>query len=262
MNNFDDHIVVFIDLLGFKNFNKEQNIETRKKLIAALREIKNLDSNAAVQKNNNIKYCRLESNFSSDSLMLAWPLKHQELPDHFSQHIISGSIIYQVAQIAIRALSFGLLIRGAITVGEFYHEDGIFCGQAFDEAHYLESTVAFYPRIIISDRIFNKNLISGPLDQNSPNCYKIWLTDLDHINYLNYLSASAFLQAFWPSDRNSPLDQRHLDKVRQDWIEDSSKIINEKISLYNNNPKILQKWGWYHNYFKNSIITSLPEFFK
>lgn len=50
MNNFDDHIVVFIDLLGFKNFNKEQNIETRKKLIAALREIKNLDSNAAVQK--------------------------------------------------------------------------------------------------------------------------------------------------------------------------------------------------------------------
>ena len=54
MNNFDDHIVVFIDLLGFKNFNKEQNIETRKKLIAALREIKNLDSNAAVQKNNNI----------------------------------------------------------------------------------------------------------------------------------------------------------------------------------------------------------------
>jgi len=63
MSNFDDHIVVFIDFLGFKNFNKEENIETRKKLISFFREIKNLDSDAAVQKNNNVRYFCLARSF-------------------------------------------------------------------------------------------------------------------------------------------------------------------------------------------------------
>jgi hypothetical protein len=63
MSNFDDHIVVFIDFLGFKNFNKEENIETRKKLITFFREIKNLDSDVTVRKNNNIRYFQLASSF-------------------------------------------------------------------------------------------------------------------------------------------------------------------------------------------------------
>jgi len=195
--------------------------------------------------------------------VLAWPLKHLDLPNNISQHIVSTSIIKQVAQIAIRALSFGLLIRGAITVGEFYHENQIFLGKAFDEAHDLESKLAIYPRIIISNRIFNENLILEPVDQNLPDSYKIWLTDSDHINYLNYFHMSPFLQAFQPPDKRFPLDKKHLNEVIQNWIRDSSEIINEKINLYNSqgNIKVLQKWLWYQNYFKNSII-NLSEFLK
>ncbi|MCU0323312.1 MAG: hypothetical protein MUE72_12905 [Chitinophagaceae bacterium] len=191
MYNSNERIVALIDFLGFKSFNQEQDIATKEKFIAFLKDIKKWDGNTVVIQQGNNNYC-LTRSFFSDSLVLSWSV---DSDDPFSKCIFIPMML-EVAKIAIRALYFGLLVRGAITFGECYHEDGIFFGKALDEAYYLESEIANYPRIIISNELLQRNLIMTTQSQNP--CEKMLLKDFDHINYLNYLCVFTFRQAFWP----------------------------------------------------------------
>jgi hypothetical protein len=93
-------------------------------------------------------------------------------------------------------------------------------------------------------------------EQNSPNCRKIWLTDFDHINYLSYFYCISFRQAFWFGV--NPRNEELLNKVIKDWIIDCSMIIDKKINSFSSKSTImkpLQKWWWFSDYFKNSIIS-------
>lgn len=253
MDNFEEHIVVFIDFLGFKNFNKKSK-NVRMEFISFLEQIKSLDSDVTInEQKDKSKQFRVASSFYSDSLILAWPLNQEGLP--IDSSIITGPIIQRITHIVVRALYFGLLIRGAITVGEFYHKNGIFLGRAFDEASYLESEIAIYPRIIISNDIFEKNLLT-PQDLSIPTCRRYWLKDFDHIDYLNYFSCIPFRQAFWscvPLPRNEKLLNEKVGK----WIDDCLKIIEENINTFetSKNSKLLQKWQWFSDYFNNSIAS-------
>ncbi len=256
MDCFDEHIVVYIDFLGFKNFNKKSKDE-RLKFISFLKQIKKLDSDVKVQEGvgKSVNF-HVASSFSSDGLVLAWPLNQPGLP--VDQSVITISILPYITQIMIRALCFGMLIRGAITVGEFYHQDGIFLGRSFDNATAIEKEVAIYPRVVISNDIFKRNLMLTPVEPNIAICRKAWLKDFDDIKYLNYLHCASFRRAFWPCDPSR--DEKILDEKVKEWISNSVNIIKQNINLYNEdeNLKILQKWQWFRNYFY-SMITSLSE---
>lgn len=51
------------------------------------------------------------------------------------------------------ALHYGLLLRGAITMGNFYIDERFVYGEALVRAYDLESTVAIYPRIIMAGEV-------------------------------------------------------------------------------------------------------------
>jgi len=59
-------------------------------------------------------------------------------------------ILHAVAE---RALRIGLLIRGGLALGQFYHRDGVVFGEALVEAYALESKIANTPRILVSNHI-------------------------------------------------------------------------------------------------------------
>lgn len=242
MNDFKDHIVVFIDFLGFKNFCESKNDEM-KEFIDFLKQIKNLDSDASIQEGkNNSKILRTARAFYSDSLVLAWPLDKSQRNNIFDYGFICQDAMPLITQIAVRALSFGLLTRGAITVGKYYHSEGIFFGKALNEASELEKHAAIYPRIIISKEIIERQLIQPAVRSTNQYCEKIYITDKDDVSFLNYLSVFSFNTLF--------KEKRKL------WIENSTKIINERIRDYRldeKNIKLLQKWAWFSNYFRSSI---------
>ena len=48
-------------------------------------------------------------------------------------------------------LAKGVLTRGGLSVGDLRHKDGIIFGPAMNEAYELESQVATYPRIVLSN---------------------------------------------------------------------------------------------------------------
>jgi len=50
-------------------------------------------------------------------------------------------------------IDYGFIIRGAITIGDLYHDERIVFGPALNQAYEIESTIANYPRVIVDKRI-------------------------------------------------------------------------------------------------------------
>ena len=71
----------------------------------------------------------------------------------------SLSILMFSTYIQGNALLDGALIRGAITVGNFYIDDTMVYGEALVRAHKLESEIAIYPRIVIDREIAEKSML-------------------------------------------------------------------------------------------------------
>jgi len=63
MDNFEEHIVAFVDFLGFQNFNQEKNVQERMEFISFLQQIKGLDSDAEIREKGSLKEFRLVSSF-------------------------------------------------------------------------------------------------------------------------------------------------------------------------------------------------------
>jgi hypothetical protein len=69
------------------------------------------------------------------------------------------------------------LIRGGATIAPLYHQDGVAVGKGLIEAYQLERSVARYPRIAVSRKLYDS--------PGSP--FPEILTDDDGVKHFNYL---------------------------------------------------------------------------
>lgn len=132
---YENRVVVFIDILGFKNIIKEAE-----KAIEVASILDNLQNCVAQHGDNhlNIEYHEsLEIAYFSDSIVLSC-LKGK---DHF--------LLDDLARLQIDLMMKGIFIRGCITIGKLYHKGNYIFGEALIEAYETESKVAKYPRIIL-----------------------------------------------------------------------------------------------------------------
>jgi hypothetical protein len=60
----------------------------------------------------------------------------------------------EIEALARKLLSKGLLLRGGLAKGALYHKGTVMFGPAFLDAYRLESTVAKYPRVVLSRDVF------------------------------------------------------------------------------------------------------------
>ncbi len=81
-----------------------------------------------------------------------------------------------------------VLIRGGIAIGNLYHNDDIVFGKALNDAYYLESECAIFPRIILTEETYErleKTVTYGETRLMS------WLAkDIDGFYYFDMLSAA------------------------------------------------------------------------
>src|ERR1700722_10321069 len=63
-------------------------------------------------------------------------------------------ILYAACNLALDLLGNGILIRGAIAKGKLHHVDSVMFGPAFLDAYRIERDIAKYPRIILSQNVF------------------------------------------------------------------------------------------------------------
>ena len=171
--DYEDRIVLFLDILGFSELVEEidsnpttidQLIEIFSRMTLAFGGVSDAD-----RKRTGLQF----SNFSDCILVSALLTKDNLL------HIIRSAQIFAAA-----LLGTGYLTRGAISVGKLYHRRNALFGRALVEAYKLESRVAKYPRILLSPGVmlFTENRLKQDV---AP-------TDVDGLRYVNIFQKDFF----------------------------------------------------------------------
>jgi hypothetical protein len=157
---FQDRVVAFVDVLGFREklYEFEQDMKSK---TAGEGEL--LVSEKVNEFINTVKYVTslLDSgNFHyylfSDNICIT--VDYVENPD------LLISLLFAVNELFYSFAQKGYFLRGAIDVGKFVDEKQIALGVPLAKAYLMESKSAVYPRILISDAFYN--LLKEHFDQS------------------------------------------------------------------------------------------------
>lgn len=166
--DFQNRIVAFVDILGFKNLIKDSENDMSK--LELIYKVLNFLKNREKIEEWDLKFVEIEEdaqrkgieNFKinekimvtafSDSIVISI-----KIDDETKINELASTLISNLSHIGSILMRNNILIRGAITLGKLIHEEnGTIAGSALIEAYELESNYANYPRIILSDRLITK----------------------------------------------------------------------------------------------------------
>lgn len=152
--SYEKRLIIFIDILGFKNFIDENRSSAGVDLI---KEITIHFQEKCSEGHMTLTRCHKETfNFFSDTIIITLPFYlfnagvipevNINVDNLRYLHLIS---IY-TADIQNHLLKYGLLSRGCVHIGDIYHNKNTWFGPGLVEAHEHESKVAIYPRVIFT----------------------------------------------------------------------------------------------------------------
>lgn len=236
IEGYQEQLVAYIDLLGFSE-TSFQNHEMKMKVLELLKGLSFPQGNLGESVTHSEPHpngkgiimsyiggsAKPAYSSFSDNIIMSWPTNTIKL----KQAIFTlEHYIYQF--IALPALKAGFLIRGGITIGNLYHQDGVVYGEALVEAHKIESKIAKYPRIIISANL-HEHLHDDNNDKNHP-----IKEDFDGLYYLDYL-------------KNLLGNTREKDFVLE--------LCSTSIATFrkNRDMKKLSYWQYFSNYFESTF---------
>ena len=164
--DYENHVVAFIDILGFSAMIKESEKDTKTldKIIHTLQYLKSYENPDGWDINiieieedaqyKGVDSFRIEDKTNvtcfSDSIVISIKLKQIGINEAVS------TLIANLSQIGAYLLTQGVLIRGGITIGNLIHHDNIILGQSLIDAYKTESRLAVHPRIILSTKLLNE----------------------------------------------------------------------------------------------------------
>lgn len=167
----EDKIVLFADIIGFSNAvieNENVTMEDKGGIIVNFGIIYDLfisKYNEQRQKELGVKLL-----WVSDSIII-------------SSHKDNANCVFEIlADVTNQLYCSGFSLRGAICTGKLYHENNIW-GTSYIKSVQLESKVAVYPRVIISDEDYS-HLI---LEDKTKNCIEdSEIKGFKQFNYFKY----------------------------------------------------------------------------
>ena len=238
---YKDSIVVFLDLLGFSNTVKNSKEDSIKNIFDLVFYIKAWNTsngeNKFIEKKDFIyedflndkvvDYKKIQKelqiSFFSDSMVITFPYSNDEL--QIKLFLIIRALSYFISKIAMQ----NFFVRGGISIGKMFHEDNIYFGPAYLEAHRLESKVAIYPRVIFSENLKQK-VKEIPYTKES----KDGLVHVDWIYFLEKQEKSNIIARF----SNLPS------------LQNITNIVNQNI-MSTKNIKVLTKYIWLRSQIEN-----------
>lgn len=174
--NYEDRIVCFIDLLGFKSAVKQSLSEdlVRIRLYETIHDLKPdkvlnetygdipfffLDNAGTVKTAKDVVKNDLREHFGN-----IFPIVVTQFSDSFVLSCPSnnpGSCILLLKSVYLIHLMYfynlGMMVRGGITRGKIIHEEGgALFGPAMNEAYRLESTEAKNPKVLLCESAYNQ----------------------------------------------------------------------------------------------------------
>lgn len=249
--NYEDRIVLYIDILGFKELLNEttdkdgNDVETAiDKIVNAydsIRDVWDLDkkNNDFVIDEESYKRSKKISIFS-DCIVISFLAKERSEIFH---------TLLEVKWMIIRLIYKGILCRGAISYGKLIHNDRFIFGPALVEAYILESKAANYPRVILDRNIID---LAGRAQKtgHSPEeemeyVESLLEKDLDGMYYIDYFVKAQ--EELDDPDYDFPIYIQKLgDKIRN----------GMNISKHPNKADIRVKYIWMKEKFNSMIDLS------
>ncbi|MCC2626088.1 MAG: hypothetical protein K0R14_1961 [Burkholderiales bacterium] len=241
-----NHIVAFIDLLGFSTaVCRAKSDYENNNLLELLKAYTKLNNHGTFNeifpaKDGNVNY-QIAPAFTavSDSIIISYSISTgNENIDNPHFHL--NQLMRLISWIAAQALKKGFLIRGGISKGEMYHKNEIFFGKAYIEAYNLESKCANYPRVLISNKMIEYN--------SKNNDRPLFIEDTDGMYRLNYLPEMIF-------NNSEKMGYGLSSQALKAQIKEYENIINKNIApiLPSKEPllpeKEMGKWKWFSHQF-------------
>lgn len=240
---YTKQVVSFIDILGFKNLIESKTCEEMLEIHDAFYKFNKEEggdlSELTEFKMINFSDCIVRCRPPNNTVMDAPPIC-LEILDLLN---IQWQLIY----------CYGVLIRGAITIGDVYvdrtDEKATVFGKALNEAYDLESKKAKYPRIIIDTNIlktlqeidsYYKDIVNTHLKQDSDGYY-----------FINYLNCDSEMYSAGRETYYIEFLEKHK-KVCENLLKTGEQEKDEK-----KRKKLEEKGNWlkeYHNQHISQIL--------
>lgn len=170
---YSEYIVAFLDVLGLTDAIKE-SVNDAASCVNIARLLSELQEIAArrTQDFHDIKV----SSFS-DSIIISCPTISEQ-SFRFVLRIVSEFCL-------TATVSHGFFVRGALTIGPHWEDEGVLFGPAFIRAYEMEQSLALWPRCIIDPVVLTRRDIcpSGSWKKR----YLYVLVGSDGLPYLDYL---------------------------------------------------------------------------
>lgn len=143
------HIVAFIDILGFKDMIHEYEWEPESSLLQQIKTALDEAIQVTMKKVGEMNYDLLEYRMFSDNLCAAVPYFSSKV-DFLAQ---LGIIITLIRSYQFSMMEKGFYVRGGLTVGSYYSDENMIFSDGLVRAYEIESKEAKYPRIVIDNSI-------------------------------------------------------------------------------------------------------------
>ncbi len=157
---FDERYLGFVDILGFRSLVKQ--MDSNLDLFDTVRDtLKTLDRLAGECQEYRLRARRRRSKIIDQGSVPLVPkglLTQLQMTAFSDCYVISETspawhVLATVQTLGARLLREGVFSRGAVVHGRAYHRGPVVFGPAVIEAYELETEVAKYPRILVSDEV-------------------------------------------------------------------------------------------------------------
>lgn len=251
---YENRIVFFIDILGFKSLIdtsiEEKNVFSLiMKAIEVFHDYKHSVENQKIHKSKRITQF-------SDSVVISFKVEDE------SELFFT---LLEMQHMIIDLLNIGILVRGGIGYGECVHTKKLLFGPALVHAYELESKHAKKPRIIIEKNVVDTAINKGKSSHHSfkmeeEYIKKILWEDNDGFWYINYIDIAGELDSeydfpIYLSKLFSIIQQGLLNKdpgVREkyQWLKDQYNFAIEKIAeqvyIFEDDPDLFMAYKSLH----------------
>jgi len=173
--NYEQRIIAFIDILGFKEIIKQTESNPTK--IELIYSVLDFLKTWEVPNKWDLKLVEIEEDAQKKGVE-NFDIRGKTNTTAFSDSIVisvkindntnemMSTLVANLAYIGAILLEKGIFFRGGITLGNVIHENnGVVFGQGLIDAYLLETRSAKYPRLILSNKLIKE--LNYPLEEKS-----------------------------------------------------------------------------------------------